>query len=633
MTASRLVRFGSFEFDLSTGELRSNGRRVSLQSQPSQVLGQLLSNPGQTVTREELRRAIWAEDTFIEFDTALNVAVNKIRQALRDSATAPRFIETVPKRGYRFLADVYTVVPSEPAARAADPPPLPKTSQPRGHAFPLTRLLLAASVLGIGAVGVWSGTRVSESTHQIRSVAVLPFRPLIAEARDEALEVGLAEAIIIRLGQVKQLRVPSIYAVQRYARLDPDPRVAGRELDVEAVLEGSLLRANGNVRLSARLLDVAKGTTLWAQQWDLPWSDILTVQDRLAAEVSGALAVRLVKGGSISPPRHPTNPAAYERFLRARYLLRRRTIADSKRAAELLEEAIGLDANSAAAYASLGFAYISVPLLEGPTKPFVELGRQAARRALELDPTVAEAHAVLGRIMLHFDWDTEGGHREMRQAFELDPTNPFVLHCYSLILADDGRFAEALALGDRALAQDPTSALANRDKALVLYLARRYRECVDLCRRTLELDRYSPQIHAVLARAYERLNRPQEAVDAYVMPLSFLEANREMVAALRTAGAQRGIKGFWETRLQYLLKEPEVRSYSVASAYMALGDHDRALAWLDKLFTQRGAWLRGLKVQPQWDPLRADPRFQDLLRRANITPVHASLFSADRAAR
>jgi len=168
---------------------------------------------------------------------------------------------------------------------------------------------------------------------------------------------------------------------------------------------------------------------------------------------------------------------------------------------------------------------------------------------------------------------------------------------------------------------------ANRDKAVILFLARRYDECVDQCRRTLELDAYSPPAHTFLGRAYERLGRPQEAVEAYVTPLTFSEQNRDMVAALRAAVARQGIKGFWETRLQYLLKEGEIRAYSVATAYMMLGDHEQALAWLEKLHAERGAWIRGLKVQPQWDPLRADPRFQDLLRRANVTSAPASLFS------
>jgi tetratricopeptide (TPR) repeat protein len=395
--------------------------------------------------------------------------------------------------------------------------------------------------------------------------------------------------------------------------------------------EGSLLRVNGNVRLSARLLDVATGTTLWAQQWDLPWSDIFTVQDALATEVSRALAVRLAN--QVSPlPEHPTNVAAYERYLRARYLLLRRTVADSKRAAELLEEAIELDPNSAAAHATLGFAYVSVPFLEGPADPYVELARQATRRALELDPTIAEAHAVLGRIMLHFDRDIEAGHREMRRAFELDPTNPFVLHCYSLVLADDGRFDEALMVADRALAQDPTSELATRDKALILFLAGRYEDCVAMCLRTLELNPYTPQVHDRLGRAYEQLGRHQEAVDAYVTPLTFSESNRETVLGLRAAAARGGIKGFWEQRLQYLLKEPEVRAYSVATAYVRLSDHDRALVWLEKLLAEGGAWIRGLKVQPQWDPLRADPRFQDLLRRASIPSVRMPLVSRDEGA-
>ncbi len=486
MSAPRVVRFGTFEFDVSTSELRSKGRRVALQSQPAQVLALLLSNPGQIVTREQLRAAIWSDDTFVEFDTSLNVAVNRIRQSLRDSANAPRFVETIPKRGYRFLADVHPIAAEASIMPSAQP--VAATSVSRAvRPWRSVGLALAALVGSVTLAAVWSGTRVGDATPPVRSVAVLPFRPLIADAPDEVLEIGLSEAVIIRLGHIKQLRVPSIHAVQRYARQHPDPLVAGRDLGVEAVLEGSLLRANGNVRLSARLLDVATGTTLWAQQWDLPWSDIFTVQDALATEVSRALAVRLANQGS-SLPEHPTNVAAYESYLRARYLLLRRTVADCKRAAELLEEAIERDPNSAAAHATLGFAYVSVPLLEGPANPFVELARQATRRALELDPTIAEAHAVLGRILLHFDRDVESGHREMRRAFELDPTNPFVLHCYAQVLADDGRFDEALVVADRALAQDPTSVLATRDKAGILFLARRYEDCVAMCLMTLELD-------------------------------------------------------------------------------------------------------------------------------------------------
>jgi len=617
----RWVRFGTFEFDFSTRELRSNGRRVPLQGQPAQVLALLLSRSGQTVTREELRAAVWNEDTFVDFDTALNVAVNKIRQSLRDSANAPRFVETIPRHGYRFLADVHPIVPASAPPVAAPPAPatIAAAIPPARRRVAPVWIALAVVIATVATAAIWSVTGIGELSAPIRSVAVLPFRPL-AGAGDEVLEIGLAEAVIIRLGHIKQLRVPSIHAVQRFARQHPDPRAAGRDLGVESVLEGSLLRLNGNIRFSARLLDVATGTTLWAQQWDLPWSDIFTVQDALALEVSRALTVRLANTAP-ALPEHPTNVAAYERYLRARYLLLRRTVADSRRAAELLEEAIALDPNSAAAHATLGFAYVSVSLLEGPRDPFVEMARGATRRALDLDPTIAEAHAVLGRIRLHFDLDVEEGLREMRRAFELDPTNPFVLHCYSQVLADEGRFDEALTVADRALAQDPTSVLATRDKALILYLAGRYEESVAMSRRTLELDPYTPQVHSYLGRAYEQLGREREAVEAYITPLTFSEKNHDVVAALRAAGAKHGIKGYWQQRLQSMQQEPEVRVYSIATAYARLGDHDRALAWLDKLFKERGAWIRGLKVQPQWNPLRADPRFQDLLRRARFAPA------------
>ena len=451
-----------------------------------------------------------------------------------------------------------------------------------------------------------------------RAVAVLPFRPLVAETRDEALEIGLTEAVIVRLGQLKTLRVPSINAVQRYARLERDARQVGRDLGVEAVLEGTLLRVNGNVRLSARLIDVSTGTTMWAQQWDFPWTEIFSVQDAMATEVARTLALSLAAESNPSVRKHPTNAAAYDAYLRARFLLLRRTVPDSKRAAELLEEAVRRDPDSAAAHASLAFAYISVPLVEGPTNPFVELARHAAERAIRLDSTIAEAHAVLARIFVHFDWDAEASDRASRRALELDPTNPFVLHCYSLMLADQGRFEEALALADRALAQDPASVLANRDKAIILYLARRFEPCVEQCRKTVELDPYVGSVYLYLGHAYTQLGRPEEAVEAYLTPLTFSEQNREMVDALRSAARRGGLKEFWRLRLQYLLKQPHVPLATVAAGYVQIGDHDSAIAWLERLYTERGGWITSLKVRPMWDPLRSDPRFQDLLRRAKL---------------
>ncbi len=631
MSAERGVRFGGFEFDFGSGELRSAGRKLPLQSQPAEILATLLTSPGQIVTREELRRTIWADDTFVDFDAALNVAVNKVRQALNDSATAPRFIETIPKRGYRFLADVHpiestplvrpdvaiqplpdTFTPRVPDAAA----PLPKTGAPRTGG---SGWIIGLSLALIVAAGWWNAVRVAPSADSPRSIAVLPFRPLIAEPPDEGLGLGLAEAVIVRLGQLQQLRVPSIHAVQHYAKRDADPVIAGRSLGVDAILDGSLQRLNGTLRLSARLLDVQTGTALWAQQWDLPWTDIFSVQDAMATEVTRALALKLVPEDLASLRQHPTNVDAYDSYLRARALLLRRTTADSLRAAELLEEAVARDPYSAAAYSSLAFAYISAPLFEGAPTPAVELGRRAARRALDLDPTIAEAHAVNARIMIHFDWDVEASEREARRALELGPTDPFVLHCTSLMAADQGRFAEAFELVERALAQDPASVMANRDKVNVLYLARRYQEAIDQSLRTLELDRYDTSTYFFLARAYEQMNRTQEALDAYLRPAAMREENREMVAALRDAANRGGMKAFWTLRLQHFLKDPENNVISIASVYARIGDRDNAIAWLEKHYAARGGFMTTLRTNPVWDVLRGDPRFEDLLRR--VKPV------------
>jgi serine/threonine-protein kinase len=329
----------------------------------------------------------------------------------------------------------------------------------------------------------------------------------------------------------------------------------------------------------------------------------------MAAEVTRALSLIVAPEEEAALRKHPTSVTAYDGYLRARYLLLRRTVANSRRAAELLEEVVRLDPESAPAHASLAFAYISVPLLEGPSAPFVELGRRAARRALDLDPATGEAHAVLARIFVHFDWDAEGSDRAARRGLEVAPDNPFVLHCYSLMLADRGRFDEALALADRALALDS-----------VLYLAGRYEAAVEQSQRTLELDPYYASAHYLLGRAHEALDQPDQAVEAYLTPLSFSESDHEMVAALRAAARRGGLKEYGRVRLEYLLKESHVRPAAVARAYVRVGDHDRAIAWLERLYAERGAWVTGLKVQPVWDPLRGDPRFQDLILRANLGP-------------
>jgi len=612
------VRFGTFELDRASGELRRNGRRVPLQGQPAQLLCHLVSHPGEVVTREDLRRAIWDDDTFIEFDTALNVAVNKIRHALQDSPTTPRFVETVPRRGYRFLGEVRPIEPVPSPIPAVEVTAGSAVSVPLWRRWPVWAGSLAL-VAAIAAVGLSLARSGSRDGPRPRSVAVLPFRPLLAGAGDEALETGMAEAVIIKLGQLRNLRVPSLSTVQRHAARDSDPLAAGRALGVEAVLDVTLLRANGSLRVSGRLLDVEKGTTLWARQWDQPWTDVFAVQDTMTSQVADALALSLAPSEQASLRKRPTSVAAYDRYLRGRLLLTRRTIADSRRAAELLEEAVKIDPTSGAAHASLAFAYISVPLSDGPTRPFVSLGRQAAQRALELDPSIPEAHAVQGRIMYSFDWDPEGGERELRRALDLGPNDPFVLHCYSMLLTAEGRFAEALALNERLLTQDPISTFTLRDRALILYVARRYEDAIQIGRKALELDERFTQAYSPLWRSYEQLGREKEAVDAYLTALSSSKSEPQM-DALRTAAGQ-GATAFWKRRLEQLIAEAEPSPYTVAMIYVRIGDHDHALAWLETLYEQRAAGMRSLKVNPEWDPLRGDARFNDLLRRANVAIV------------
>ncbi len=609
MSVSVRVRFAVFEFDLASGELRRDGRRIPLQAQPAQVLMRLVSVPGEIVTRDELRRAIWADDTFVDFDAALNVAINKVRYALRDSASVPRFIETLPKRGYRFMADVHPADVEGPPAPVRTAPAAPMALRRRAR-----WAWVAALAVTLVLPALWNGTRSRLSSVATRSLAVLPFRPLVSDTPDEALQMGLAEAVIIKLGELRQLRVPSIHAVKRYAESDIDARAAGRELGVGAVLEGTVLRRGAAVRLTARLIDVNEGTTLWARQWDVPWTDIFTVQDTIAKEVTGALAVRLRSEEQERLHRHPTNLAAYDTYLRARSLMLRQTAADSRRAAEKLEEAIELDPGSAPAHATLAFAYIMVGITDGPREPSATLARRAAERARELDPTSGEAYGSLGRILFHFDWNVEGGLEHMQRALALEPNNPFVLHCASRLFADSGRTAESLALTERALALDPASALANRDKLVNLVMARRYEEAVAQAPKALELDPYNAGSYEVLGIAYERLHRDSEAIDAYIKPLTFSEEHRRQVELLRAAGQRGGLRGYYEQALALLLeRDAPVRPASVARVHLKLGQHDRALEWLDRLHAERWPWMPALRHDPEWDPLRSDARFERLM--------------------
>ena len=617
MRGERLVRFGTFELDHASGELFREGRRVPLQTQPAQVLRELVKRPGEVVSREELQRAIWTDGTFVESDVGLNVAVNKIRRALQDSASTPRFVETLPGRGYRFLADVRPVTPA-----AAQPPPGPTPSStataaaPRATSLPWAwsrrrwalALVVAATLAALLAWWRGDGALVADPA---RSVAILPFRPLLAESRDQALELGMAEAVIVKLGQLSSLRVPSTNAVRRYAATDADPLAAGRELGVESVLEGSLLRVGEELRVSARLLDVDSGTTLWAQQWDLPWTGVLGVQDSIAAEVARTLAVRLAADEEASLRANPTNTAAYEPYMRGRYLLQR-SVEDALRAIELLQEATRLDPSSAAAEAALAFAYISVPLAQASTGPFVELGRQAALRALELDPEFAEAHAVLGRIAYQFGWDPHEADRRFGRALELEPDNAFALHCYANVLGLQGRIDEAFALNERALARDPTSVIANRDRAITLYAARRFDEAVAQLHKTLELDRYSSYTHGLLGTLYTVQGRRQEAVEANLSSLAFSGASADTLASLREAAMEGGLAGYWKRWLA--LRGAEASDYMVARAHLHAGDHDAAVAALERAYSagSPGIPLLGL---PGWDPLRDDVRFARLARR------------------
>ena len=618
------VAFGTFEFDLSTGELRSKGTRVALQDQPAQLLGLLVRQAGRVVTREELRKALWSDDTFVEFDTALNVAVNKVRQALRDSATSPRFVETVPRRGYRFLADVRPVevdVRPTPAAGVpvAVPPPdaAPVAGAPRNS----RARIVAGAVATLAVAGVFllpSSLPWRRATSGPRSVAVLPFRPLVADARDEALEVGMAEAVIVKLGQLQGLRVPSIGAVQRYAGRERDPLRAGGELGVDSVLDGSLQRSNGRLRVSARLLDVRSGTPRWARQWDLPWTDVFTVQDAMATDVARELALTF---SSPRGPQHTTDPDAYERYLRARYLVAQRTPETSRRAGELLEEVVRIDPGFAPAYAVMADAYLVDPLagraaravpLHGPT------GRATGRRAgPDLRGGARACWAPFWRSSTGTSRPVSGS---CERALELGPEVPTVLRLYSLFLWFEGRFDEALTLNDRELALDPASVFANRNRAIIYLLRPPVR---GLHRAVTQDARARPPLHRLRTHGWAGRSSGSAATPRPWRRSSSRSRSGRIARTTWRRCERRppraGTRGFWRRWLEIEERQPEYfNTDGPAMAWLRIGERERALSELERLCEARSPWMRAIGVEPLWDPLRADPRFQALMRKARF---------------
>ena len=622
-SVSSRVSFSVFEADLRAGELRRNGSRVKLQELPFKILALLLEHPGEVVTREELQQKLWPADTFVDFEHGLNTAIMKLRTALGDGAHSPRFIETVGHRGYRFLAPITRNGAGAGAAIAAAAPveAAPVPARARRLLLPAVGLAaLVAVLLGANVGGVRDRVWPKDPAAPIRAIAVLPLENLSGDPNQEYFADGMTDALITELAKNGPLRVMSRTSVMRYkGTRRPLPEIT-RELNVDAVVEGSVVRSGEKVRITAQLIDSATGEHLWAESYERDARDILALQRELSADIAGRVAANVTAQAPRPPPRR-VDPRAYDHYLRGQFHFNQWSAEGFKKGIDDFNQAIAIDPNYAAAHAGLANCYLMLghwALFMMP-KEAMPKGEAAAKRALELDETLAEGHIALASARV-YQRDWAQAEKEFRRGLELSPGYALGRRWHASYLTVMGRIDEALAEQKRALELDPLSLSARWSLGAGYLYARRYDQAIEEGLKVVQMDPNFEAIHELLRDSYRLKGMCKESVAEHVIVMR-MDESKELSEALARAYATGGCKGATRWVLEWRKSEARAGRGSpvwLAITYAQLGDKERALQWLEKAYEERRSYLAYLNVDPEFDPLRSDPRFQDLVRRVGL---------------
>jgi DNA-binding winged helix-turn-helix (wHTH) protein/TolB-like protein/tetratricopeptide (TPR) repeat protein len=644
---SPIYEFGVFRVDAAKRLLLGGADEIiPLTPKIFDTLLYLVENSGKVIEKDELMREIWT-DTIVE-ENNLNKNISVLRRVLGEKPGEHRFIVTVPGHGYKFVAEVTTI--SVSGFEIADNKPEEtvsekesenaenqianddgkKTAEKNQTRNPQSanrnrRWLAASAVFGVlafGAVWLWfyvsRGAEKNAADAPIKTIAVLPFKSLGAENRNEALEMGMADTLISKLGG-EEIIVRPLGSVSRYADLKEDSLIAGRELGVETVLDGTIQTADNRVRISARLFRTADGKQLWAGQFDEKFTDIFAVQDSISERVAAALKITLGN----QEKKHPTeNVEAYQLYMKGRFYLLKAIKSETGTSISYFQQAIALDPNYALAYTGLADAYrgqtVGGEMPAGETLP---KARAAALRAIELDGRLAEAHANLGHIMFWYDWDWNGAEKEFQRALKLNPNSPDTLQFYAHLLSSSGRHAEALANMKRARELDPLNLRVNAIEGMLLIYAGKIDEAIARLQKTLELDPNYRLALMMAARAFIEKGMFVEALDATRKAREVSPASSEPIAYGTYALAKSGKRAQAQAALDELLassNERYVPPYSLALVYNALGETGKALEYLEKGFAEKDVRMVFLKVEPKLNNLRREPRFIELMRRMNF---------------
>jgi len=621
-SAMRRTKFGAFEADPRSGELVKNGRRVRLQEQPFQLLSALLERPGEVVTREELRTLLWPQ-TVVDYDHGLNKAVSKIREALGDSAESPRFVETVARRGYRFLADVTVVVDGN--ERRADAPPAPEVVPPappaiaRRHGlFASIGLVLLLAVALVAWLSPWR-----EAPQTIHSLAVLPLIDTSEDPSQDFFADGMTGELITQLGKVDALRVISRTSAMSYKGAHKSLASIARELNVDAVIEGSVMRVDGRVRITAQLIHASDDSRIWADSYEGDMRDALMLQVRVASAVAGQVRATLKHGERAALEKvRSIDPLAYEDYLKGRYFLNKRTGDGLRSAIKHFRQAIEVDRNYAEAHSGLADAYALAGDWEYGVLSTAEAfskATAAASRALELDGTLGEAHTSLAFALDLYGWDWDVAASEYEAAIRLNPSYATAHHWYAWHLMLTGKTTEALQQLSQAQSLDPLSLIIGADIADALCINHEFDAAVAQSRKTLELDPGFAVGHYELGQALVQLGSFDEAIAEFRKAIEISGHSSVFDSNLAYAYAVSGRKDDADAIAADMAAHGETypsAQANIALIYVGLGDREAALDWLDRAYDAR--FNPSILLRPAFDPLRSDARFKELMHRIGL---------------
>ena len=562
----RIIHFGEFELDAAAGELRRRGSKLRLQEQPLQILQILLQRPGEIVSREELQQKVWTSDTFVDFDHGINNAIKRLREALGDTADTPRFVETLPRRGYRFIG------------------------------------------------------KIEQETPRFHSLAVLPLENLSRDPEQEYFADGLTEALITTLAKIGELRVVSRTSSMLYKGVRKPLREIARELEVDTIVEGTVLRAGDRVRITAQLIDPVKETHLWAESYDRHLRDILDLQADLARAIAHEIEVKVTPQEQAQLAQvHPVDPGAYEAYLRGRFQWIKRTRDGHVQACQYFQQAIAKDPSCAPAYAGLADA-LSIMNLWGliPPAEGCAKARGLALKALDIDHSLSEAHTSFAWAALHSDYDFATAEKEFERAIELNPRNATAHHWFGMSLGMMGRYEEGYAELKRAIRLDPHWSYLHFGLAFVQWSGRRYDQAIDSCKKALELDPNSAQVLGWLGISCVAMRAFEPAIVALQKSVEISQRAPAPLALLGEAYAAAGASDQAQQVLEELIRERHVPKYFVSRIYAALGQNDAALGMLEAGYRERGEWMVLMKVDSRFDSLHSESRFQFLMERMNF---------------